>query len=233
MAAKGWASTRRGYPARGRGRGVPISNAVCDRGNPGTDGDGSGQCYLTDNSSGNNCNSDVDNGTTILTSPTLDASTDPTVKYWRWFSNTFGSTQNQDIFVVEASDNTGATWSTVEIVGPATQNNGGWFQHSFKVSEIVTPTAQFRLRFTAQDTDPQSVVEAGGDGVQLTVIQCDEEVFGDLDGDGIVGINDFLQLLANWGACPSFCPPSCVADLNGDCFVGIDAFLLLPANWPM
>jgi len=26
--------------------------------------------------------------------------------------------------------------------------------------------------------------------------------FGDLDGDGVVGINDFLALLANWGPCP-------------------------------
>ncbi len=25
---------------------------------------------------------------------------------------------------------------------------------------------------------------------------------GDVDGDGEVGINDFLQLLAAWGACP-------------------------------
>ena len=24
----------------------------------------------------------------------------------------------------------------------------------------------------------------------------------DFDGDGSVGINDFLELLANWGACP-------------------------------
>ncbi len=54
---------------------------------------------------------------------------------------------------------------------------------------------------------------------------------GDLDGDGVVGINDFLILLGTWGPCPEPCPPSCVADLDGDCSVGIEDFLILLGNW--
>jgi hypothetical protein len=54
---------------------------------------------------------------------------------------------------------------------------------------------------------------------------------GDLDGDGVVGINDFLALLAAWGPCPDPCPPSCAGDLDGDCIVGITDFLSLLANW--
>ncbi|MHC4081085.1 MAG: hypothetical protein ACYTFF_15765 [Planctomycetota bacterium] len=54
---------------------------------------------------------------------------------------------------------------------------------------------------------------------------------GDLDGDGIVGINDFLLMLAVWGPCPDPCPPSCPADLDSDCDVGVTDFLLLLANW--
>ena len=65
-------------------------------------------------------------------------------------------------------------------------------------------------------------------GVQIRKI---EQVVGDLDGDGLVGITDFLMLLADWGACPGPCPPTCAADLDHDCNVGIADFLMLLANW--
>ncbi len=49
----------------------------------------------------------------------------------------------------------------------------------------------------------------------------------DFDGDGNVGINDFLALLAAWGPCGVECP----ADLDGDGDVGINDFLALLAAW--
>jgi T5SS/PEP-CTERM-associated repeat protein len=53
---------------------------------------------------------------------------------------------------------------------------------------------------------------------------------GDIDGDGVVGINDFLLLLGAWGPC--FGPPlSCPEDLNGDGTVGINDLLILLAQW--
>ncbi len=55
-------------------------------------------------------------------------------------------------------------------------------------------------------------------------------VLGDIDGDGIVGINDFLALLAAWGPCPAE-PQQCPADLDNDDNVGITDLLLLLANW--
>ncbi|TDJ38503.1 MAG: hypothetical protein E2O54_12880 [Gammaproteobacteria bacterium] len=48
----------------------------------------------------------------------------------------------------------------------------------------------------------------------------------DLGGDGAVGINDFLELLAAWGTDPGG-PP----DFDGDQDVGINDFLELLANW--
>ena len=51
----------------------------------------------------------------------------------------------------------------------------------------------------------------------------------DLDGDGIVGIADFLALLGAWGSC-SDCG-NCPADLDADCSVGIGDLLILLANW--
>ncbi len=59
----------------------------------------------------------------------------------------------------------------------------------------------------------------------------------DVTGDGVVGIQDFLAVLAAWGDCPAPCPPTCVADIaapggpGADCTVGILDFLLLLANW--
>ena len=55
-------------------------------------------------------------------------------------------------------------------------------------------------------------------------------VLGDIDGDGIVGVSDFLALLAAWGPCPAP-PQACPADLDDDNVVGIMDFLLLLANW--
>ena len=53
---------------------------------------------------------------------------------------------------------------------------------------------------------------------------------GDVDGDGTVGIVDFLALLGAWGPCPG--PPvPCPADVDGDLAVGITDLLALLANW--
>ncbi len=56
------------------------------------------------------------------------------------------------------------------------------------------------------------------------------ENLGDLNGDGTVGINDFLGLLQAWGPCP-LPPASCPADLDDDGMIGITDFLTLLQNW--
>jgi hypothetical protein len=53
---------------------------------------------------------------------------------------------------------------------------------------------------------------------------------GDLTGDGAVGVNDVLVMLAAWGPCPD--PPApCPADLDGDGSVGVLDLLILLGNW--
>ncbi len=212
-------------------RAVPISQGTCNRGNPGTDADGSGQCYLTDNDQ-TSCNSDVDDGSTILTSPIMDASGDTFISYWRWYSNIQGSNPFQDIFVVQVSGNSGASWVNLETVGPAgLEVDGGWFRRSFRESDFVTPNNQFRIRFNASDTDPQSIVEAAVDGVELLRANCEEQVFGDIDGDNLVGVSDLLIMLGAWGPCQGACPPHCAGDLDNDCVVGVADLLLLLGAW--
>ena len=51
---------------------------------------------------------------------------------------------------------------------------------------------------------------------------------GDIDGDGVVGIEDFNTLIGTWGPCDDEC---CVADFNLDGIVGILDFLVLIGNW--
>ena len=49
---------------------------------------------------------------------------------------------------------------------------------------------------------------------------------GDTDGDGSVGVTDFLNLLAAWGPCPG-----CPEDLNFDGSVNVQDFLVLLSQW--
>ena len=65
----------------------------------------------------------------------------------------------------------------------------------------------------------------------IDVVETADSCQGDVTGDGIVGINDFLIVLGNWGPCPDPCPPTCAADLDDDCQVGINDFLILLGNW--
>jgi hypothetical protein len=64
----------------------------------------------------------------------------------------------------------------------------------------------------------------------VTIPDCTPAALpSDLDGDGIVGMVDFLALLAAWGSC-SDCG-NCPADFDGDCSVGILDLLVLLGNW--
>jgi len=51
-------------------------------------------------------------------------------------------------------------------------------------------------------------------------------VIADVDGDGSVGVNDLLHILADYGACPC-----CPSDLDGDGLVTVDDLLTLIGAW--
>ncbi|HPI32178.1 MAG TPA: M28 family peptidase [candidate division Zixibacteria bacterium] len=197
--AQGWTVT--GNATAGQwARGVPAGGG--SRGDPPTDFDGSGQCYLTGNSAGD---SDVDGGTTYLTSPTFDATggDDALVHYARWYSNDFGASPYEDYMDVHVSNNNGSTWTLVERVGPSgTQVSGGWFEHSFEIGDFTAPTNQMRLRFTVGDLGSGSVVEAAVDAVSVTAYTCEEGYFvittEDLP-DWTAGVPYSVQLEAGGG----------------------------------
>ncbi|MBN2226678.1 MAG: hypothetical protein JW763_04885 [candidate division Zixibacteria bacterium] len=151
-------------------RGVPAGAG--ERGDPPTDYDGSGSCFLTDNVYGN---SDVDNGTTYLDSPVFDlTSGDGLVHYARWYSNDYGSSPYIDVMRVYVSNDSGYSWVKVDSAGPTANASGGWFEHTFSTGDFVTPGAFMRLRFEASDIGDGSVVEAGVDDLSITVYICEQ-----------------------------------------------------------
>ncbi len=60
---------------------------------------------------------------------------------------------------------------------------------------------------------------------------CGDSCPPDITGDGTVGVEDLLALLAAWGGCPPPCPPTCPADLDRDCAVSVVDLLQLLAAW--
>jgi hypothetical protein len=172
---------------------------------------------------------DVDNGKTTLFSPIMEIPDghDAVISYWRWYSNHAGANPHNDIFVVDVSNNAGATWVNAETVGPAgPETMGNWYHHEFRVSDFLAPTDQVQVRFVASDYDPQALVEAAVDAFRVVMIECVESGCPDLNGDGDVDVLDLLILLDAWGACPG-----CAADLNGDGDVDVLDLLLLLDAW--
>ncbi len=230
----GWTVQNVGTTEGSWERADPVSNSVCDRGNPGEDADGSGMCFLTSNDL-TTCDSDVDIGSTILASPIIDVTQgNSIVSYWRWYSNTQGAAPMEDTFVIEVSDFAGITWVGLETVGPdGADVDGGWVFKSFRISDYVDLTPYFQIRFIASDVQPGSIVEAAVDGVKLSAAQCAASCAWDCDGsgDGIVGVSDLLALLAQYD---SQAPVGCTGgscDYDGNGCVDVADLLKLLAHY--
>jgi Zn-dependent metalloprotease len=199
-----------------------------DRCDSGTDADGSGMCYVT----GNGGDEDVDNGTTILYSPIMDASNAPVLSYYRWYSNGVncdGADPNNDIFEVDVSSDGGSTWMNLETVGPYGEGtDGGWFFKEFDLSNVsgFEPTANFQVRFVCGDLNSGSVIEAGVDGVLLSQGYCDDaSCTGDVNSDGVVDVSDILAVVGSWGNTGG------PEDINGDGIVDVSDVLALVGAW--
>ncbi|RKY19602.1 MAG: hypothetical protein DRQ55_10220 [Planctomycetota bacterium] len=129
---------------------------------------------------------DVDGGKTTLFSPMIDLSSgDALIGYWRWYSNSSSAAPNADIFEVDLSNDGGANWSSVEVVGPGGDDtSGGWVQHEFVVSDVLPPTASMQLRFVASDEGAGSLVEAALDDLTITRLLCDTSCQTDIGFGG-------------------------------------------------
>lgn len=157
---------------------------------PAADGDGSGACWLTQNSPGN---TDVDGGAVQLLSPPLDLSSPEVAVEYLYFLR-LTANDGSDTLRVEASANgTGGPWVTLALHS----TNGGlaWRAARFERADFlaagVSPGVAARLRFTATDAGSGHIVEAGLDGFRVSQRTCT-----------VVGAN-FCTATANSGGGPA------------------------------
>ncbi len=160
---QGWVTSFVGATAGMWQRGVPVNDGGWAY-DPAADGDGSGQCFLTQNTLGN---SDVDGGSVTLTSPTLDMSSNAISLSYRYYLN-LTNTNGADRLLVEGNNNNGVgAWTQIAI---HTANLGlNWSTVTLTRAQMLaagfTPTATSKVRFTANDGGTASVVESGVDAV--------------------------------------------------------------------
>ncbi len=168
---QGWVATFAGATSGNWQRGVPVNDPAWTY-DPASDGDGSGQCFLTQNALGN---TDVDGGSVTLTSPNMDMSSSSftlSYRYYLYLTNTTGAV---DRLLVEANNNGGVgAWTQIAL---HTANNSlVWTPVSLTRAQLVSsgfaPSANSKIRFTANDSDPASIVESGVDGVSVSSIDC-------------------------------------------------------------
>ena len=207
----------RGIPAGGNNR-------------PGTDCDGAAaECWLTENTSGGG--GDVDGGSTTLTSPTINATGSESISYCWWYRNIGGGGNvEDDVWVVNISDDDGATWTVLQqtdTTGPDVEGN--WQTSTYSLTDVpgFEVNDMFRIQFVASDLNESSRVEAAIDNVHMELIDCSTQPCpGDIDGDGTVDTNEILAVLGAWGPCDG-----CPEDVTGDGHVGVDDLLLLVGSF--
>ena len=204
----GWIS----YTTGGSGsfiRTIPIGHGL---GDPDSDADGSGRCYVTSNSEG----IDVDNGSVFLASPIQDLTEiqDPILRVSAWMTGT-----GPDEMVIEFSSNAGIQYTEAMSI---TSTNGEWQDLSFRIEDYVTLTQAFQMRVRVTDAGPDTTVEGGIDAFKISSEVCDNSCPADLNGDGDLNFFDVSAFLAAYSSMDS------AADFDGNGsfdFFDVSAFL--------
>ena len=171
----GWSTANQGATTGDWVRGVPVNdpNWAFD---PMSDSDGSGSCYLTENVFGN---SDVDNGTVRLISPTVDLSSGTLGVFYDYYAN-LSNDDGNDRLVVAMREAVGSGWVDVRVHD---ESNGlDWTTEFISSADILASglnlTATMQVRFSGNDGGTQSFAEYGLDAFKVGEILCSGSTIG-------------------------------------------------------
>jgi hypothetical protein len=206
-------------------------------------------CWVTQQSGGFGepaGSNDVDAGLVRLVSPVIDLAgrVGVRVSYKRWYSNVAGGAAGQDAFSAQVSVNNGATWTDAQVIGPGPSDTielqAGWRDASWAFPAGLSPSAQTRIRFIADDANAGTVVEAAIDDLVITALTCGPACDDiDINNDGAsfdpTDIDAFLSVFSE-GPCVPVSATCQDIDFNNDGAVfdpcDIDSFLLVFSEGP-
>jgi len=150
-------------------KGVPIQtiyqNAIINTGNDVNTDIGS-ECYVTGNGGGNPQDDDVDDGETILTSPSMDLSTfvNPVINYKTWFFDGGPFQSPNDSMKISITN--GLQTVDLEII---TKSESSWkTQSSIKLNGLIPLTKDMKIIVNVADINPGHWVEGAFDEFSVT-----------------------------------------------------------------
>lgn len=165
----GWtvsSTTTSGVWVKGEPYGTFSSSVAC---NPELDisTDIGDQCFITGNANSTNASTDdVDNGSTVLSSPVFDLTgyTSAQLNYYRWFANLGGSGTPNDNLIIKISN--GTITVTLDTVSNNEQESQ-WVGHSYLLENYLPLTSNMKFIADIGDIGTQHLVEGGIDGFSV------------------------------------------------------------------
>lgn len=193
-------------------RATPI-NSDESRSDPVSDGDGSGQCFVT----GNGATEDVDGGSTSVVSPEMDWRRGEITLCYSAFLFLASEDAGDGLFVDVSSNGMDGPWRRV---ASHTSTDGlAWIKHVVTDTQLkaagVLYSAHVRVRFTATDEGADSDVEAGVDAVKVYT----GNPFPDCNTNGVSDQFDLSSTTSfdcNFNGIPDECDIATNSDLDQD-----------------
>lgn len=186
---------------------LPSPDGSANRGDPRSDFDGvgTGKCWLTENNlSSTHTNTDVDGGSTFLTSRSFPTSAGDSLSFAVWLNSVPNTALGLgDGLTVQYSLNAaGTTWQTFRTY---TTPSNTWRPESFVIGATGSVPASLttRIRFVATDSPVSGdVVEAAMDAFTVSRLICDQTPFcaADYTQDGGVDGADVAAFFIDWQA---------------------------------